>query len=240
MVVCSIFFLLFLSVLPLPPLSRRLAETASMANAPNQTHAHTSFSAPLHSAALTDLLVFCFSLPLPPLQPTHRSHGYSSQRQEGRPQERLQVREMWSDLPGGPRRRDDAPRPVRSPHRCLWRRVPGCRAGVPDCGAAGAVREGGRAEREEAVPPEPAHRDAGCAPRRRHRHASEERDLVSQRRCAEHQQGDGKEEGRQEGQGDTERLDHTYPSLSLADRGQGVCALLCGSERCTGLRACTT
>ncbi|CAM69746.1 putative histone H2A [Leishmania infantum JPCM5] len=145
-------------------------------------------------------------LPLLPLQPTRRSHGYSSQRQEGRPQERLQVREMWSDLPGGPRRRDDAPRPVRSPHRCLWRRVPGCRAGVPDCGAAGAVREGGRAEREEAVPPEPAHRDAGCAPRRRHRHASEERDLVSQRRCAEHQQGDGKEEGRQEGQGDTERV----------------------------------
>ncbi|GET88343.1 histone H2A, putative [Leishmania tarentolae] len=140
-----------------------------------------------------------------PFSPPQK-HGYSSQRQEGLPQERLQVREGWPDLPCGPRRRDDASRPVRSPHRRLGRCVPGGRAGVPDCGAAGAVREGGRAERQEAVPPEPAHRDAGCAPRRRHWHASEERDLVPQWCCAEHQQGDGEEEGRQEGQGDAERI----------------------------------
>ncbi|CBZ26858.1 histone H2A [Leishmania mexicana MHOM/GT/2001/U1103] len=169
------------------------------------THRHVTLSttiwAQLHcspSPPLTDT-------PTPFLSPL-RKHGYSSQRQEGLPQERLQVREVRPDLPGGPRWRDDAPRPVRSSCRLLWRRVHGGRAGVPDRGAAGAVREGGRTEREEAVPPEPAHCDAGRAPRQRHQLAPEERDPVSQRRCTKRQQSCVEEEGRQEAQGDAERV----------------------------------
>ncbi|GET90461.1 histone H2A, putative [Leishmania tarentolae] len=183
---------------------------------PPRTHSYTH-----RSIVRTDTFTSTFSPCL--------KHGYPSQRQEGLPQERLQVREGWPDLPGGPRRCDDAPRSVRPPHWRLRRRVPDGRAGVPDCGAAGAVREGGRAEREEAVPSEPAHRDAGRAPRRRHRHASEERDPVPQRRGAEHQQGDGEEEGRQEGQGDAECLDLIYFSFCPVD-----------GEGCTCLCVCTT
>ncbi|KAH8614995.1 hypothetical protein ERJ75_000631200 [Trypanosoma vivax] len=56
--------------------------------------------------------------------------------QEGRKQP---LGEGWPHFPRGPRGLDAAPRPVRSPHRRLWRSVHGGRAGVPDSRAAGAV-----------------------------------------------------------------------------------------------------
>ncbi|KAH8614996.1 putative C terminus of histone H2A [Trypanosoma vivax] len=58
--------------------------------------------------------------------------------QEGRKQP---LGEGWPHFPRGPRGLDAAPRPVRSPHRRLWRSVHGGRAGVPDSRAAGAVGE---------------------------------------------------------------------------------------------------